>query len=97
MILTAKATLDPQTAGFKSLEQVGQGEYALNCAEFEVEELIAKFRSLEANAAEIRREIEEHLAPLRHALDEQYNNVFALIGLGTPSTASAHNSLTCVL
>jgi polysaccharide pyruvyl transferase WcaK-like protein len=70
------------------LEQVGLGEYVLNSAEFEVEELIAKFRSLEANAPAIRKQIAEHMAPLRRALDEQYGNVFALIDAASTRRAS---------
>ncbi len=70
------------------LEQIGLGEYVLNSAEFEVEELIAKFRSLEANAPAIRKQIAEHMAPLRRALDEQYGNVFALIGVASTRRAS---------
>jgi polysaccharide pyruvyl transferase WcaK-like protein len=71
------------------LEQVGLGEYVLNSAEFEVEELIAKFGALEANAPTIRKQIAEHMAPLRRALDEQYDNVFALIGVAPAGMASA--------
>ncbi len=74
------------------LEQVGQGEYVLNIAEFEVEDLIAKFRSLEANAPAVRNQIADHMAPLRQALDEQYDNVFALIGVAPTGVAGGHGT-----
>ncbi|HVH69563.1 MAG TPA: polysaccharide pyruvyl transferase family protein [Candidatus Dormibacteraeota bacterium] len=74
------------------MEQVGQGQYVVNCAEFEVEDLIASFRSLEANAPAIRKQIAEHMAPLRRALDQQYENVFALIGVAPAGLASTDGS-----
>ncbi len=73
------------------LEQVGQGQYVLNIAEFTVEELIAKFKSLKANAVAIRAQVAQRVGPLRAALDEQYDKVFALIGIA-PAQAGARQA-----
>jgi polysaccharide pyruvyl transferase WcaK-like protein len=63
------------------LEQVGQGNYVLKIDEFKAEDLVDRFKSLEANAPAIKRQIAEYLAPLRCALEQQYDRVFALIGV----------------
>jgi hypothetical protein len=42
---------------------------------------------MEANAPKIKKQIAERLAPLRQALEQQYDDVFGLIGvrpLATP-------------
>jgi polysaccharide pyruvyl transferase WcaK-like protein len=63
------------------LAQVGQGDYVLNIADFKSEDLIALFARLEANAPAIKKQIAEHMAPLRQALAQQYDTVFGLIGI----------------
>jgi len=63
------------------LAQAGQGDYVLNIEEFTAEELIERFQAMEANAAAIKKLIAERMAPLRQALDKQYDSVFALIGV----------------
>lgn len=63
------------------LEQVAQGEYVLNAADFTTEDLILKTKSLHANIAQCKKEIASRLAPLRDALEQQYDAVFALIGI----------------
>jgi len=63
------------------LAQAGQGDYVLNIADLKTEDLIERFQSLEANAPAIKKQIAERMAPLRKALDEQYETVFALIGI----------------
>jgi len=63
------------------LIQVGQGDYALNIADFETEDLIERLKAMEENAPAIRKQIAESMAPLRKALDEQYDTVFGLIGV----------------
>jgi polysaccharide pyruvyl transferase WcaK-like protein len=63
------------------LAQVGQGDYALNIADFKTEELIERITALEANAPAIKKQIAECMAPLRKALGEQYDTVFSLIGV----------------
>jgi polysaccharide pyruvyl transferase WcaK-like protein len=72
------------------LEQVGQGDYVLDIADFTTEDLIERFQALEANAAAIRKQIAEHMASLRRALDEQYDAVFGLIGVKPATAADAH-------
>ncbi len=49
-------------------------------ADFKTDELIEKFRSLEANIPALKKVMIERLAPLRAALDDQYDFVFSLIG-----------------
>jgi polysaccharide pyruvyl transferase WcaK-like protein len=71
------------------LAQAGQGDYVLNIGQFKTEELIERFSALEANAAVIKKQIAERLAPLRRALDEQYDTVFKLIGVKSSETAQA--------
>jgi polysaccharide pyruvyl transferase WcaK-like protein len=63
------------------LAQAGQGEYVLDIADFKTEELIERFMAMEANAPVIKKQIAERMAPLRQALDEQYDAVFSLIGI----------------
>jgi len=63
------------------LEQAGQGEYVLDIADFKAEELIERFSAMEADAAAIKKRIAERMAPLRKALEEQYDTVFGLIGV----------------
>src|SRR5262249_8086474 len=65
------------------LAQAGQGDYVLNIADFRAEDLIERFQALEANAPLIKQQIAERMAPLRKALDEQYDTVLALIGTQT--------------
>ena len=66
------------------LEQVGQGAYVVDSANFEAGDLIARLQSLEANAPSIQKQILEHMVPLRNALDDQYDKIFNLIGISTP-------------
>jgi len=63
------------------LEQAGQGEYVLDISDFSTEELIEKIKALHANAAQSKKEIARRIAPLREALERQYDTVFALIGV----------------
>jgi len=70
------------------LAQAGQGEYVLNIADFTAEDLIERFSALEANAPAIKKQIAERMAPLRRALEEQYDVAFGLIGV-KPAGASA--------
>ncbi len=70
------------------LAQAGQGEYVLNIADFTAEDLIERFSALEANAPAIKNQIAERMAPLRRALEEQYDVAFGLIGV-KPAGASA--------
>lgn len=72
------------------LAQAGQHEYVLNIGEFEVKEMIERFASLEANAAVVKKQIAERLAPLRQALEEQYETVFRLIGVVPPEVSDAN-------
>jgi polysaccharide pyruvyl transferase WcaK-like protein len=69
------------------LAQAGQGEYVLSIGQFKTEDLIERFAALEANASAIKNEIAERMAPLRQALDEQYDNVFGLIGVRPPEAS----------
>lgn len=71
------------------LAQAGQGEFVLNIADFKTEDLIERLRALEANAPAIKKQIAERMAPLRKALDEQYDTVLSLIGV-LPSQARAN-------
>ena len=69
------------------LEQAGQGDYVLKIDDFKLEDLIERFLAMEANAPNIKKQIAERLAPLRQALEQQYDDVFGLIGvrpLATP-------------
>ena len=63
------------------LEQAGQGEYVLKIDDFKTEDLVERFEHLQANAPDIKRRIAERMAPLRKALEEQYDVVFGLIGV----------------
>jgi polysaccharide pyruvyl transferase WcaK-like protein len=63
------------------LAQVGLADYALNINDFNVGELVERFRAMEINAPAIRIGIAERMAPLRSALQEQYAAVFGLIGV----------------
>jgi polysaccharide pyruvyl transferase WcaK-like protein len=63
------------------LEQAGQGDYVLNVADFRTEDLIEKIKAMHANAAQIKKEIASRIAPLHEALEEQYDQVFSLIGV----------------
>lgn len=63
------------------LEQAGQGDYVLNIADFKAEDLIERFSAMEADAPAIKKRIAERMAPLCKALEEQYDNVFGLIGV----------------
>jgi polysaccharide pyruvyl transferase WcaK-like protein len=76
------------------LEQTGQGEYVVDTADFSVEDLIEKVKALHANAAESKKEIALRIAPLREALERQYDVVFALIGIEPPSRTAA-TAVTC--
>jgi polysaccharide pyruvyl transferase WcaK-like protein len=67
------------------LEQAGQGEYVLNIADFRTEDLIERFSALEAAAPAVKKRIAERMAPLRKALDEQYDTVLGLIGIQSAS------------
>jgi polysaccharide pyruvyl transferase WcaK-like protein len=63
------------------LEQVGQGDYVLNVADFSFDELVEKFKALHAHAAQSKEQIAARITPLREALDRQYDSVFRLIGI----------------
>ena len=63
------------------LEQAGQGDYVLKIEDFKTEELIERLEALEANASALKKRISERMAPLRKALEEQYDVVFGLIGV----------------
>jgi polysaccharide pyruvyl transferase WcaK-like protein len=63
------------------LEQVGQGDYVLNIADLRTEDLIEKFKALHANSVAIKKQIAASMAPLREALEQQYDLVFGLIGV----------------
>ncbi len=63
------------------LEQAGQGDYVLKIEDFKTEELIERLESLEANAPALKKRIAERMAPLRKALEQQYDTVFGLIGV----------------
>ena len=63
------------------LEQAGQGDYVLSIENFKVEELVERFKAMEVNAPALKKQIAERLAPLRQALDEQYDRVFRMIGI----------------
>jgi polysaccharide pyruvyl transferase WcaK-like protein len=71
------------------LAQAGQDEFVLNIADFKTEDLIERFQALEANAPAIKKQIAERMAPLRKALDEQYDTVLSLIGV-QPSQSRAN-------
>lgn len=68
------------------LAQAGQGDYVLNIGDFKTEDLIERFQALEANAPAIKKQIAECMAPLRKALDEQYDTVLSLIGVLQPQS-----------
>jgi polysaccharide pyruvyl transferase WcaK-like protein len=76
------------------LDQTGQGEYVVDTADFSVEDLIEKVKAVHANAAESKKEIALRIAPLREALERQYDAVFALIGIEPPSRTTA-TAVTC--
>jgi polysaccharide pyruvyl transferase WcaK-like protein len=63
------------------LEQAGQGDYVLKIDNFKTEDLIERFKSLEANAPAIKKRIVGRMAPLREALERQYDVVFGLVGI----------------
>ena len=63
------------------LEQAGQGDYVLKIEDFKTEDLIERFEDLEANAPALKKRIAERMAPLREALEQQYDAVFGLIGV----------------
>jgi polysaccharide pyruvyl transferase WcaK-like protein len=63
------------------LAQAGLGDYVLNISHFKTEDLIEKFRALESNAPALKKVMTERLAPLRKALDDQYDIVFGLVGV----------------
>jgi polysaccharide pyruvyl transferase WcaK-like protein len=69
------------------LEQAGQGDYVLNIEDFKTEELVGRFKDMEANAPALKKRIAERMAPLRKALDAQYDTVFGLIGVKPPSAS----------
>jgi len=71
------------------LAQAGLGDYVLKIGEFKTEELIERLISLEANAPALKKQIAERIAPLRKALDEQYDAVLGLIGI-QPSGSRAN-------
>jgi polysaccharide pyruvyl transferase WcaK-like protein len=63
------------------LEQAGQGDYVLKSEDFKTEDLIERFEDMEANAPALKKRIAERMAPLREALEQQYDVVFGLIGI----------------
>jgi polysaccharide pyruvyl transferase WcaK-like protein len=69
------------------LAQAGQEEYVLSIDQFKTEDLIERFAALEANTSAIKKQIAERMAPLRQALDEQYDTVFGLIGVRPPEAS----------
>lgn len=68
------------------LAQAGQGDYVLSIADFKTEELMERLAAMEANAPAIKKQIAACMAPLRQALDEQYDRVLELIGV-SPNSA----------
>lgn len=70
------------------LEQTGQGAYVLDIADFTVEDLIEKVQALHAHAEQSKKEIASCMAPLRDALERQYDQVFSLIGIQPPARDS---------
>lgn len=71
------------------LAQAGQEDFVLNIADFKTEDLIERLQAMEANAPAIKKQIAERMAPLRKALDEQYDTVLSLIGV--PSSQARAN------
>jgi len=69
------------------LEQAGMGDYVLNIGNFKIEELIERFKDMEANAPMLKKRIAQRMDPLRKALEGQYDTVFGLIGI-KPATAA---------
>jgi len=63
------------------LEQVGQGDFVVNIADFTTEDLIRRYRAMELDAPRVKSRIAANMDKLRRALEEQYNAVFALIGI----------------
>jgi polysaccharide pyruvyl transferase WcaK-like protein len=63
------------------LEQAGQGDYVLKIEDFKIEELMERLEALETNAPALKKRIGERMAPLRKALEQQYDAVFGLIGV----------------
>jgi len=72
------------------LEQAGLGDYVLNIADFKVDDLIERFSAMEGDAPAIKQRMEERMAPLRRALEEQYDKVFGLIGVKPLSSAEGN-------
>jgi polysaccharide pyruvyl transferase WcaK-like protein len=74
----------------KSMElmtMMGQARYAIDISHCNPELLIERFSVLEAEAAEVKREISERATALREALERQYDRVFGLLD-GKPATLS---------
>lgn len=63
------------------MSQAGQGDYVLDAEALRADDMIERFKAMEADAAAIRRQIAEQLGPLRKALQDQYSTVLGLIGI----------------
>ncbi len=59
------------------MADTGQGDYCLSIADFQVEALKERFKSLEASRQEASAQIAQHVNAYRAALDEQYATIFA--------------------
>jgi len=66
------------------MSQMGLSEYCLDINSLKSEELIAKFRELEQNAARLKPLIQEKVEDRRKALEEQYRIIFQTIFPGRP-------------
>jgi polysaccharide pyruvyl transferase WcaK-like protein len=79
-----------QEKGRSLMEDVGQGEYVLEAADLKGEDMIARFKSMEANAGAIREQISSRLEPIRKSLQEQYDTALRLIGIEPLATPVAN-------
>lgn len=61
------------------MEQMGQGEFALDILRLELKSLQEQFLALESRKAAIKTALGQHIAAQRQALDVQYDRVFRLL------------------
>ena len=61
------------------MEQMGQGMYALDIQQLELNAMQERFADLEMRGAEIKKELRRRLAGQRRALEAQYVEVFRLL------------------
>lgn len=61
------------------MEQMGQGEFALDILRLELKSLQEKFVVLESRKTEIKTKLAQRIAAHRQALDVQYDQVFRLL------------------